>query len=225
MHSHSCVRFSCNASINNTYLVICARCIQVWLFCAKLSWKKETCISLFSSLNLCVSDLNAKPSYFHVNLFALHLCAKNIKDERHYWRNKAKLFLNLLKSNVFTIITICCFFRGTVMTTKQCRWDYETFQWNWQQACDILQKKDSDGLRQECEVQLHTYIHWFSQYKSTFLSLKHGVTCTLWGCYLLDGDSLLHTRKERKKKNHKCLVSLIISINTSRQQWCYMGGK
>ncbi len=49
--------------------------------------------------------------------------------------------------------TICCFLR-TVMTSKESRWEYEI--WNWQQGWDILQKKDSDSMRQECEVQLNT---------------------------------------------------------------------
>ncbi len=150
--------------------------------------------------------------------------AKNIKNERQYWRIIAKLYLNLLKSPLLTsaliyfnqpihmhknIPTICCFLR-TVMTSKQCRWDYEIFQWNWQKAWDILQKKDSDGMRQECEVQLHTHTGWFYSRRvhSYLLNMVSHVYCeVMCSCYLLDGDSLLHTRKERK--NHKCLASSI----------------
>jgi len=75
---------------------------------------------------------------------------------------------------------------GMRQTAEKAQWWYEPGMWG---------------------AVTHTPTHWFLQWKSTFLSLKHGVTCTQWDYMLLLSfrwrQSLIHTRKERKITNVK----------------------
>lgn len=121
--------------------------------------KKETCISLLS-IPICASVTCMLWHHISMQIY-VYSPATHQEHQRQYWRKKV-----IFKSPKITLIYFFDLFQSTCFSGKLFH-DNQTVQKLWEKFQMRLwwtagmQKKDSDGMSQECEVQLHT--HWVLQ--------------------------------------------------------------